>query len=168
MKRTHLALSALMVFFCLMGLTGCGKSDSNETDAFIGTLRTGSPATGTIDGFAWEFKSGRAEPDPYKAGNLRIELWNEYVSNPCTAFQTSDRKVLFSVPAQTADYSLGNTLNFTLYAYANGQNKNVVVTQGLIRISEITNTYVAGGLNGSSSEANQINGSFNIEFCPSY
>lgn len=168
MARAHRTLSAFTALLCLVGFVGCGKSDSSQADAFIATLRTGSPAAGKIDGFAWEFSSGRAEPDPYYPGNLRIELWNEYVSNPCTAVLTSDRKILFSIPDQTADYSLGNTVNFTLYAFALGQNKNVVVTQGVIRISEITDTYVAGALNGSSSDANQINGSFNVELCPSY
>jgi hypothetical protein len=166
MKKTTM----LIILTALTMFAAC-KKDENVTinspqSPNIEEIKTGV-LDGVFNGNAWTFMSGRVKKDQFRPGRFVLDLWESTEAEPCKIFfPTSQRNLITSIPDTAGSFELGNETNvtFSSYSSANG-SENLVATEGMIVIDEVTADSVKGKLLARFDGSNIVNGSFSLTMC---
>jgi hypothetical protein len=124
------------------------------------------PLAGTIDGEPWTFVAGATDAflsegeDEFFAG-----LYDE-AFEPCQ-YSEPDRPtfLIASIPKQPGEYEFSLSLNMTFVVDRDDGPDNLVATDGVIVVDEVTATTVRGGLHGVFDDDNEVNGTFEVAIC---
>ena len=73
--------------------------------------------------------------------------------------------MILTVPNKVGSHALSLMLNGT-FVLDNANQDNLVATQGTIRVDEITDTSLRGGVTMTYDDANSISGEFEAKVCP--
>ena len=166
-----LFLSAFLIWFligaaCSPKVSLNGES-GNNTQSAPEDYRLDALA-GQIGGEPWIFVYGTARPDYFDATKLVLHMNNQApaVSDVCSS-QSSDKSVVTSVPASVGEIKFGLDTGYTLTfsIQSPGQSLNLISTDGRIKITEITASYVSGYLIATVDD-HHVNGFFKLNVCP--
>lgn len=151
----HRSLSTLLLGLTLcLGAAACGEDDPITV--------ADQPLQGLAYGQAWQVEG--ATTNAFLSDDS--EFWvDAYIGEPsCGGFGPGgDRpKLIISVPRSVGTHRLGLNLNMT-FAF---MNDNLVATDGVIIVEEITETHVTASLRAEFDGDNSVEGRFTAEICP--
>ena len=158
-----LALSLTMVV-----LFSCSKDkNSDPTYSFIN-----QDLQGEIGGDAWTYVTGTASISYFDSTELSIDIFAVASEDPCSEFNFTGNRVIFSIPDAIGLYELnldfsGDPHTVTLFHEATTNNNIAVI--GAIEITSIdkVNGIVEGRLDAQIDNTNFVNGNFSINYCVS-
>lgn len=149
--RTFVAVSLSVVSL----LAACGGSDHSIDDA---------PLSGTVGGQPWSFVAGETDFFLSDGEDDFFALLYASEITPCDVGAPPEgNSLIVAVPKQPGEYELGWSQNMTFVV---GESENLVATEGLIRVDEVTETTVRGGLHGVFDGDNEVSGTFELTVCP--
>lgn len=145
---------------CLL-LAGCG-SDGDGGDGGGSTAIASGKLAGKVGGSSWTLAA--AQTDAFFSDD--IEFWvNLYSAAPSGCGSTAPgNNVILTVPNKVGSHALSLQLNGT-FVLDNANHDNLVATQGTIRVDEITDTLLRGGVTMTYDDANSISGEFEATIC---
>ena len=152
--------AVLLGALCLL-LAGCGSGDdANDTGSAMiasGTL------TGKVGGASWTLAA--AQTDSFLSDDT--EFWVDLYSAAPTGCgsQGTGNSVILTVPNKLGSHALSLQLNGT-FVLDNAAQDNLVATDGAIRVDEIADTRIRGGVSMTFDAANSISGEFEATICP--
>jgi len=145
----------ISIFVLIIGFTACKKDESisqAELDSLVPSdcvwsyddvfpydfVRKDQAIQGTIYGFDWITKSGKAE---YRSFNNEIELrlFDTDLRNPCASFEPNERRIIFvKLPAVSGKHSLiwdiNNPYEFGAFKVNNDTSMGFQVVAGSIDV----------------------------------
>lgn len=152
---TRLPMNILLGLMLCFGVAACGGDDEDLSVA-------DQPLQGLAFGQEWQVEG--ASTNAFLSDD--DEFWvDAYIGAPsCGGFAgDSDRpKLIISVPRTVGTHKLSLNLNMT-FAF---MNDNLVATDGVIIVEEVTETSVTASLRASFDGDNNIEGRFTAEICP--
>jgi len=175
-------LTPLILIFGLLSFVACSHSNDGEeasTPPPAGRkLGEGEAATGTINGKAWTFRSGRAYSySKHQASYIVVQLWNEASANPCKEKTGSILQARLTAPLETTTWNISPEdpfnsnisiffadLNFRPQPKDNMRADRGEITFGAINPQEITG-YVAATFSNPKMGGTSIAGDFAVPFC---
>ncbi|WP_413289581.1 hypothetical protein [Bdellovibrio sp. HCB337] len=176
-------LNHFVLFIGLLVLVACSPSKkAAETpipepppDRKLGE---GEPAQGSINGKAWEFKSGRAFVyRKYRTNYLVIQLWGDKFEDPCKEKTGSVLQVRLTAPQQMATWMIAPedpfnsnlSIFFTDLDFQPQPRDNMRADLGEISFGIINKFEVHGYLNGSFKNpkvgGTHVAGDFAVPLC---
>ena len=153
--------AAWLGVLCLQ-LAGCGDDGGDGNGGGSASIASGN-LTGKVGGMSWTLTA--AQTDAFFSDET--EFWvNHYSGAPpaCGSFG-SGNSVILTVPNKVGSHTLSLQLNGT-FLIDNANQDNLVATDGAIRVDEITDTRVRGGVTMTYDANNSINGEFEATICP--
>jgi hypothetical protein len=143
---------------------GSGPVQKTETDY------RAENATGMMSGASWTFVSGSARPDQVDAGRMNLNLSNQDFADPCSYASMGKASVLTSVPSAVGEvvFGEGNPIQTATLSYQDEHtgSMNLFVTEGRLKITEVTADHVSGAVIANYDGSNYVNGSFQLKVCP--
>jgi len=152
--------AVLLSALCLL-LAGCADDGDGDGSGSV-TIADGKLA-GKVGGASWALAGAQTEAFLSDTTKFWVDLYSEAPSG-CLS-QGSGSHVILSVPTKVGTYSLGLQLNGT-FVLDNADQDNLVATKGAIRVDEITDTLIRGGVTLTFDAANTISGEFDATICP--
>lgn len=151
--------AAWLTALCLL-LAGCG-SDGDDGGGGSATIASGKLA-GKVGGMSWTLAA--AQTDAFFSDET--EFWVDlYSAAPTGCGSTAPgSNVILTVPNKVGSHALSLQLNGT-FVIDNANQDNLVATQGTIRVDEITDTLLRGGVSMTYDDANSISGEFEATIC---
>jgi hypothetical protein len=135
----------------LMG--ACGGGSSYEV--------SDQPLAGTVGGAPWTFVAGHTDAFLSEGeDDFFAELYAEAFA-PCGFATPQGSLLLVAVPKEPGEYEMSLQLNMTFVA----NDENLVATDGVIVVEEVTATTVTGGVHGVFDDDNQVDGRFTLTIC---
>lgn len=151
----HWTLRTLIALTLGLGMMACGEDEDDVSVA-------DQPLQGLAYGQEWQVEG--ATTNAFLSDES--EFWvDAYIGAPsCSAFGPGgDRpKLIISVPRSEGTYRLGLNLNMT-FAF---MNDNLVATDGVLIVEEVTETSVTASLRASFDGDNSVEGRFVAQICP--
>jgi hypothetical protein len=150
----------LLGALCLL-LAGCGDDgdDSEPVSIASGTL------TGKVGGASWTLASAQTEAFLSDEN----EFWVDLYAEPLTGCDDSGsgNHLIVTAPKALGTHRFTLTLNgtFVIADPATGGD-NLATTDGAIRVDEITDTVLRGGVTMTFDAANSVSGEFEAMICP--
>ncbi len=136
----------------------CGSDDDGNGGADIAD----QPLGGTVGG------EPASVGDGGKTDYLLSDEETLFVSlflgpyNGCGDLNTPDEMLLTSFPTTPGAYELGPDRGFTFYV----NEENLVATDGVIVVDEVTDTTASIRVRATYDDDNQVEGSAEIDICP--
>ena len=152
-----IVLSSLTIIAC--GGGGGGSYEKSD-------IKSSVPA-GTFSGTDWSMIKAEVKVDSFDSNKLSVTLYAEDVET-CGFGGASGEKgqVFFSVKKEVGDYPLSFSLTEggqTVTMFTPPMD-NLVLTEGVIVVKEITDTTVTIGLVAGGTD-NTVNGTFTADLC---
>jgi hypothetical protein len=147
----------LIAFLGLLGACGGGSGDDTPDDLnVIATTAASGMIAGTPFSVGTRFMN-------VSDGDLDVDLLPVAAAD-CTLDETDGKYpfIIFFVPAQVGMYQLGDSHTVT---FVDKPSNNLIVTQGIVQIDELTATTVRGGLHVFNSEFGEVNGRIDGQLC---
>ena len=147
---------ALAVFLLGWAVAGCGSDDGVEDDIADRLAR------GTIRGQDATVSGGRQDvilsDEETLVATLHLGPYDG-----CNDSNVPGGRLLLDIPAAPGLYELGDDrgVNFV----AESDDENLVATEGVLRVDEVTEAHLSGGLRAYFDDANQVDGTFTIDIC---
>jgi hypothetical protein len=164
MRRLLMKLLLAMSGAVLMtAVAACGPEKTDEGPEYV---IEDQPLQGAIAGAAWEFQWAQTSAFLSDEDGFFTELFGSAApAEPaCDAIPSGDGPtVLISLPREPGDYAMSLRQNGT---FTHGDSENEIATDGLIRIDDVTDTTITGGLAMESGDDFSINGNFEAPICP--
>lgn len=166
MKKTTLFL----ILVTLTTFAACEKDATVRIDSTpvpnLEEIKTGV-LDGVFKGNTWTFMSGRVKKDQFRPGRFVLNFWESTEADPCKVFfPESKRNLITSIPNTTGSFPLGNETNVTFSSYTpETGSENLVATEGMIVIEEVTADVVKGKLLARFDESNLVSGNFSLTMC---
>lgn len=160
----------LLVLVTLTLFVSCKKDENVRIDSppapNVEEIKTGV-LDGVFNGNTWTFMSGRVKKDQFRPGRFVLDLWESTEAEPCKIFfPASQRNLITSIPNTTGSFPLGNETNVTFSSYTpETGSENLVATQGMIVVDEITEDGIKGKLLARFDGSNIVNGTFSLTMC---
>lgn len=147
---------------CLL-LAGCGDSGDDGNDGSGSATIASSKLAGKVGGMSWTLAA--AQTDAFFSDST--EFWVDlYSAAPTGCGSTAPgNSVILTVPKKVGSHALSLQLNGT-FVVDNANQDNLVATEGAIRVDEITDTLLRGGVTMTFDAANSISGEFEATICP--
>ena len=149
-KIFAVSLAAVALSFALVG---CGPA--------VPTIAASNP-TGKLGGAAWAMKKATITRD---GSTIDVKLFGEDVAD-CAS--TSDKGyIMFSMPATVGKRPLKFSFDAaaqTVTFFTPPANNNIA-TEGLLNLTELTDTSATLGLAVNSGADNEVNGTFTTTLC---
>jgi hypothetical protein len=124
------------------------------------------PLSGTVGGESWTFAEG--EIDFFLSSNsdyFVAKLFSEDYT-PCGFDEPAGNFLFISIPREPGEYEFSTSLNMTFVIDSDEGLDNKVTFDGVIRVDEVTETSLSGGVASSFDGDNEINGLFELTICP--
>ncbi len=161
----------------VFGLSACAGGDPSDTsdDSDVGEIDvtiTDQPLEGDIKGDAWSFVSGDASLYDDSPEELSFTLTATTEDECNVTYSEAPVRILFSAPNQVGEWALDiNSQTITVYTDVDAMN--YVASTGNLRIDEITDTTVTGGLHlyiedvfdDSDNNVIELDGTFTANLC---
>ena len=144
----------------VLSLSACGgdsDGDEGSTQIASGNL------TGKVGGMSWTLASAQTDAFLSDSDGFWVDLYSEPVAS-CDAFGSGNSLIL-TVPTKVGSYPLSISLNGTFVVDAAGTTDNLIATQGLLRVDEVTSAMVRGGLSMTYDGDNAVSGDFAAVVC---
>jgi hypothetical protein len=145
---------------CLL-LAGCG--DDGDGDGGASANIASGMLTGKVGGTSWTLAAAQTDAFFSDATEFWVDLYSEAPSG-CGSVAPGN-SVILTVPNKVGSHALSLQLNGT-FVLDNANQDNLVATKGTIRVDEITDTVLRGGVTMTYDAANSINGAFEAKICP--
>jgi hypothetical protein len=150
----------VLALFCVAALA-CGPEPIAMT----------APA-GKIKGASWSMTKAVVRKD--SAGRLDVNLFAESVADCGSAPSGSTTpRVFWGMPAMTGTrplkfnlFDLGNPATQTVTFFVPSGNENIIITEGRLEVSALTESSVTIGILAKSESDNALNGTFTTTLCP--
>lgn len=150
-------MPSLFAALAMLATVGCG----NDSDFTIPSQEV----AGTVNGASWTVVGAYAELDE-AAGTVRIELHEDADFDPCSYASPEGNSLFFTVPSEPGRHELSLSLSGGQTAtFYDGMGGNVIATEGVIEIDDVTDDQVAGGLNIEAGDGNAVAGVFAADRC---
>ena len=146
---------------CLL-LAGCGDGGDDGNGGGSATIANGTLA-GKVGGMSWTLVAAQTNAFFSDANKLWVDLYSAAPSGCGSSAPGSN--VILTVPNKIGSHALSLQLNGT-FVLDNANQDNLVATKGTIRVDEITDTRLRGGLAMTYDDANSITGEFEAKICP--
>lgn len=152
-KIFAVSLAAVALSFALVG---CGPGEP--------TIAATNP-TGKLGGTAWSMKKATITRD---GSSIDVKLFGEDVAD-CAS--TSDKGyIMFSMPATVGKRPLKLSFDFTdpatqTVTFFTPPSNNNIASEGLLNLTELTETSATLGLSVKSGSDNEVNGTFTTTIC---
>jgi hypothetical protein len=141
-----------------LSLFGCGGDDDTaSTQIANGNL------TGKVGGASWTLASAQTDSFLSDSDAFWVDLYSEPVA-ACGAFGSGNSLIL-QVPTKVGSYPFGSSLTGTFLVDAAGTSENLIATQGLLRVDEVTSAMLRGGLSMTYDDGNKVSGEFEAVVC---
>jgi hypothetical protein len=152
---------ALALGMLALALTGCGGDDDDGAAASINS----GPVTGKVAGASWTLTTAQTDTFLSEGDEFWVDLYAEALTS-CNDFG-SGNSIILSVPKRVGTHRMSLSLNgtFVIANPATGGD-NLVATDGAIRVDEITDVMLRGGVTMTYDADNSINGEFEAVICP--
>lgn len=151
---------ALLGALCLL-LAGCGDDGDDDAAASIasGTL------TGKVGGASWTLAAAQTDAFLTDDSGFWVDLYAEPIA-ACGDFG-SGNSLIITAPKTVGTHRFTSTLNgtFVIADPATGGD-NLVAFDGAIRVDEITDALVRGGVTMTYDANNSVSGEFEATICP--
>jgi hypothetical protein len=121
------------------------------------------PASGQIGGKPWTVATAQTNSFLATPTDFWVGLYAETFT-PCSQTTTGTNQVVLSVPMATGDYPFDTEINATLRDVAS--TTNFLVTQGRVKVDQITASAIVGGFTATFDENNHVSGTFQATICP--
>lgn len=156
MTKAALLTAAL----CLL-LAGCGSDGDDGKRGGSATIASGKLA-GKVGGTSWTLAA--AQTNAFFSDDT--EFWVDLYSAAPSGCGSSapGHNVILTVPNKVGSHALSLQLNGT-FVIDNAAQDNLGATQGTIRVDEITDTLLRGGVSMTYDDANSISGEFEATIC---
>jgi hypothetical protein len=144
----------------VLSLSGCGSDgdgDNASTQIASGNL------TGKVGGVSWTLASAQTDAFLSDSDGFWVDLYAEPVAG-CDAFGNGNSLIL-NVPPKVGSYPFGARLNGTFVVDVSGTTDNLIATQGLLRVDEVTSAIVRGGVSMTYDGDNTVSGDFEAVVC---
>jgi len=150
---------SMLALLATLTAVGCGNDDKDFTIP-------SQEVAGTVNGASWTLVGAYAELDEAD-GTVRIELHEDADFDPCSYASPEGNSLFFTVPAEPGRHEL--SLSFSgggqTATFYDGMGSNVIATEGVIEIDDVTDDQVAGGLNIEAGDDNAVAGMFAADRC---
>ena len=154
-------MTRFMLLLSVFTIAACGKNDEEESVFDFSTIPD-SPLSGLVGGEAWDFESGVTDDFLSDADGFFAIFHATAVD--CSGFNESGNSLITSLPTEPGEYEMG--LSQTVTFYVEASQENLVSLTGGIRIDEVTETEIKGGLVAEFDADNEASGTFVIAICP--
>ena len=142
-------LGAMVLFAAACGGGGSGHEVSDQ------------PLAGTVGGQPWTFAAGHTNAFLSEGeDDFFAELYAEAFT-PCGFTSPSGDHLIIAVPKEPGEYDFSLQLNMTFVVGTD----NLVATEGVVVVDEVTATEVSGGVYGIFDGDNEIDGTFTLTVC---
>ncbi len=121
-----------------------------------------TPLAGQVDGQPWTFVAGHTSAFLSEGEDDFFATLYASSFTPCGFSEPGGNHLIVSIPKTPGDYDMGFGRNMTFVV---GDSDNLVTLDGRIVVDSVTDTKVTGGLYGSYSGDNEVNGRFEITIC---
>lgn len=126
---------------------------------------------GKIEGTVWDYETGIVEMRADNTMNIDLFGTDEvFLTTPCDVLFGITDNVSLNLPAAVGDYSLvldssgGNNRTLTLYDAETSQN--IIMTEGCVQVSRITETQIEMKFDvGDGASENFLRGEATLEIC---
>lgn len=152
--------AALLTALCLL-LAGCGSDGDDGNGGGSATIASGK-LTGKVDGTSWTLAAAQTNALLSNATKFWVDLYSAAPSG-CGS-SAPGHNVILNVPNKVGSHAFTLQLNGT-FVLDNADQDNLVATQGTIRVDEITDTLLRGGVSMTFDDANSISGEFEATIC---
>jgi hypothetical protein len=153
--------ATLLTALCLL-LAGCGDSGDDGTGGGSATIAN-ARLTGKVGGMSWTLAAAQTNAILSDTTKLWVDLYSEVP--PGCGSSAPGSNVILSVPKKVGTHAFTLQLNGT-FVLDNANQDNLVATQGTIRVDEITDTLLRGGVAMTYDGANSISGELEAKICP--
>ena len=146
--------------FFTSGGFACGGDDSFEV--------LEQNLQGVIGGNEWTFVDGETNSFLSDETSFFTTLYASDIEN-CGFISSRGHHILASLPNEVGTFELDFFEGRTITLVSTGPDDvpvNNIATEGVIEITEITETSIKGGISAATDNDNTINGQFDISICP--
>ena len=154
--------AVLLGALCLL-LAGCGSDGDDSNDTGSAMIATGT-LTGKVGGASWTLVAAQTDSFFSDETAFWVDLYSAAPAAGCGS-QGTGNSVILNVPNKVGSHALSLQLNGT-FVLDNTAQDNLVATEGTIRVDEITDTLLRGGVTMTFDTANSISGEFQATICP--
>ena len=151
----------LLSALCLL-LAGCGDNGDDGDGGGSASIANGK-LTGKVGGASWTLAGAQTDAFLSDTTEFWVDLYS--VAPSGCGSQGSGSSVILNVPKKVGTHRLSLQLNGT-FVLDNANQDNLVATEGAIRVDEITDTSIRGGVTMTFDAANSISGEFDATICP--
>lgn len=144
-----------------LALSGCssdGGDGGGSSSIGDGTL------AGKVGGASWTFAGAKTDAFLSDDQTFWVDVYAQAVSG-CTA-APGGNKLILNVPKQVGTRQLSLQLNAT-FVVEGAETQNLIATRGAIRVDEITDTTLRGGITMTYDADNSVSGTFDAAICAS-
>jgi len=120
------------------------------------------PLEGVIGGQDWAFASGTTDSFLSDGDAFWVSLLD--TEGDCGSFGDGN-KLLTQLPTETGEYELGLSQNVTFVVQTDDAVENLVATEGVLRVDDITDTTVEAAIVAEYDDSNSVGGSFTVTIC---
>jgi hypothetical protein len=145
-----------ILLVAMLAACGGGGGDDDGDDIPATTL------AGTVGGEPWTFVAGDTDAFLSEGEDDFFALLYAGPFTPCGFDAPSGNHLIVSVPKEPGEYPLSLSLNMTFVV---GESDNLVATDGVIVVDEVTDTTIRGGLLASFDADNEVAGQFDLTIC---
>lgn len=144
----------------VLALAGCSDSGDGGGSSSIanGTL------TGKVGGASWTFAGAKTDAFLSDDQTFWVDVYAQAVSG-CNG-AGSGNKLILNVPKQVGTRQLSLQLNAT-FVIEGAETQNLIATQGAIRVDEVNDTTLRGGVTMIYDGDNSVSGDFEAAICAS-
>ncbi len=136
-------------------LAACGSDDDS------GHSIPDTNLSGTLGAQPWSFADGQTDPFLSQDDQFYATLQGPSQSR-CDAATIGERALLIAFPKQPGERELGDSYSVT---FKIGE-ENLIATEGVIRIDQVTDTTAIGALQAAYDVDNEVSGVFDVTVCP--
>jgi hypothetical protein len=121
-----------------------------------------TPLAGTVGGQPWTFVAGDTDAFLSEGETDFFASFYAATFTPCGFSSPSGNHLIVAVPKEPGEYDFSLSLNMTFVV---GASENLVATEGVVIVDEVTPTLARGGLHGTFDGDNEVDGRFELTVC---
>jgi hypothetical protein len=154
-----------IVILAVIAGVACKKNGGGDDETYTITAQ---PLQGTINGEDWDFVIGGTDAFLSEGeDDFFTSLYGEDV-DVCNFGSSEGPSLIVQLPKEPGSYEMSFANNATFVVDG---SDNFIATKGTVRVDEVTETTVTGGVHmiypDDGEFAGEVDGEFEVEICPS-